>query len=104
LANLKASLDSRRWLADPQHALTTDTWIEKRSALGIESFKAWEPVEAAFGMIDGIRRIEVASDTKRGDPIPPGAVPIIEKRVKVIEIARDELRAFGKVPDFQHEG
>jgi hypothetical protein len=104
LGGLKASLQFDKWVEDPERVLSTDVWVEKRVALAVPSFMAWEPVEAAFGLIESIRRLEMSRGVKAGDPIvPPKFREDIQRDTEFIEIARDASRDFGKVPEFKHK-
>jgi hypothetical protein len=83
--------------------LSTDIWVEKRVALAVPGFQAWEPVETAVGLIEGIRQVAVSGGVNAGDPIsPPQFRQDVEEDVEFLEIARDTLKDFGKVPVFEH--
>jgi hypothetical protein len=79
-------------------------WIEQRVALAVPRFQGWAPVEAAYTLIDAIRRLELTRSVKGLDPIsPPDFRTKIATDLALIESGRDALRAFGKVPEFKDE-
>ena len=98
---IRASLDFDKWLADPGEMLTVQVWPEQRDALAISSFKAWEPVDQAFGRIRAIRDIEVAEGAKKDDPIQPPAFRVnIERLHLFIQIAVTALQDHAALEKF----